>query len=266
MKTYPNGHPFDYKKLKASEIKYDETYQRPVNNTKIAKAVKEFNGDVWNLPKLSCRENGEYYCFDGRRSTAIWQALHNDPDVTIDCKVFYGMSWDDEVEAFIQQFGENENVTQNHKLRARYNRKSDKDTDVVDMVDIVTGLGWSVEFDKESSAPGNDKIYAIVSLFKAYTVLGRKAFIDMMETIRQAWGSNKDAVTIQIITGMKDFYRTYYGNFKQIDLVSSLKQISIDKIIRNGKALKDIQSHTYATEIWKQYNKGRKTKRLPEKL
>lgn len=266
MKTYPHGHPFDYKKLKASEIKFDETYQRPVNNSKVAKAVKNFNGDVWNLPKLSCRENGEYYCFDGRRSTAIWQALHDNPDVTIDCKVFYGMEWEDEVEAFIVQFGENENVTQAHKLRARYNRKSERDTSVVDMVDIVTGLGWGVEFDHTQANSKADKIDAVVSLYKAYETLGRMAFRDMMEVIRESWGSSKEAVSIQILSGMKDFYKAYYGSFKHCDLVSSLKQVMPSEIIRHGKARKDMQTHTYATEIWKQYNKKRTKNRLPEKL
>ena len=265
MKTYPNGHPFDYKKIKASEIKFDETYQRPINPSKVAKAVKNFNGDVWNLPKLSCRDNGEFFCFDGRRSTAIWQALHDDPDVNIDCKVFYGMSWEDEVEAFIVQFGENENVTQVHKLRARYNRKSDKDQDVVDMVDIVSNLGWGVQFDNTKANAKADSIEAVVSLYKAYETLGRTAFIDMMEVIRESWGSAKEAVSIQILSGMKDFYKAYYGSFKHNDLVASLKQVHPIEIIRHGKARKDMQTHTYATEIWKQYNKKRRN-RLPEQL
>lgn len=265
MNQYPNGHQFERKKLKASEIKFDDTYQRPVNQNKVNKAVKNFNGDIWNEPKVSHRPGEGYFCFDGRRSTAIWQALHDNPDVLIDCKIFCGMSWDDEVEAFIQQFGENEDVTQAHKLRARYNRKSDKDIDVIDMVDIVGGLGWTVDFDKEDKSQG-DKISAVVSLYRAYTTLGRRAFIDMMETIRESWGSNKDAVTNQILTGMKDFYKAYYGSFKHIDLVSSMKQTLPSEIIRHGKARKDLQTHTYGTEIWKQYNKGRRTHKLPEKL
>jgi hypothetical protein len=48
-------------------------------------------------------------------------------------------------------------------------------------------------------------------------------------------------------------------------LVASLKQVHPIEIIRHGKARKDMQTHTYATEIWKQYNKKRRN-RLPEKL
>jgi len=264
MKQYPNGHKFEFKRLIASEIKFDESYQRPINQSKVNKAVKNFNGDLWNPPKVSYRPGEGYFAFDGRRSTAIWQNFHDNQDVQMDCKIYYGMEWEDEVEAFIQQFGEKEEVAQTYKLRARYNRR---DTDVVDMVDTVRNLGWNIEFEKEKMVKTTDSICAVVTLYKAYTSLGRKAFVDMMEVIREAWGGDSDAVSIQILSGMKDFYKFYYGSFKHDCLVSSLKNTMPSEIIRHGKARKDIQkSHTYAIEIWKQYNKGRRTNKLPEKL
>ena len=189
MYKNPKGHEFEYKMIKASEIKFDETYQRPINEKKVRDAVKRFNGDIFNEPKASLRDDGCYYCFDGRRSTAIWQAYHNNLDEPILVKVFYGMIWDDEVEAFIQQFGEKEDVAKLYKLRAKYNRR---DPELVDMVEICKGLGWEVDFEDVQSR--GDQIGAVVTLMDAYYALGPAVFKEMMKVIREVYGSESEAV------------------------------------------------------------------------
>lgn len=259
MNKNPRGHEFEYKMLNAAEICFDRSYQRDPDPVRIHKIVKEFNGDVFNEPKVSFRDN-KYYCFDGQQSINAWKTYHADQNAQIMCKVYYGMTWEDEIDAFLLQTGYSKKVADVVKLQAKFNRK---DADIVDVVRIVTNLGWKFNF--SNSGNGENIINSVVSVYKAYLTIGPKAFEDMMKVIREAWGGSEEAVSIQMISGMKMFYKMYYGQFKHNDLVSSLRNKSPIEIIRNGKANKNIQSNTYATEILKVYNYKRRNK-LENKL
>lgn len=259
MKRNPKGHEFEYRELSALELSFDRTYQRDPDSNRIHKIVKEFNGNVFNEPKVSFRD-GKYYCFDGQQSVKAWQMYCGDETAPILCKVFYGMTWEDEIDAFLLQTGYSKKVADVVKLQAKLNRR---DQDIIDVVDIVENLGWKLNF--KGASGGENVIMAVVAVYKAYIDLGAKAFTDMMQVIREAWGGSEEAVCVQIITGMKVFYKMYYGEFRHNDLVSSLRSRSPVEIVRNGKANKGVQSNTYATEIWKVYNHKRRNK-LANKL
>ena len=267
MRKYPKGNEFDHIIVPASLIKIDKNYQRPLDEKRVQKIVNEFNGNVFNEPKLSLREDGSYYCFDGGHSIAAWQIYHGNRDEPIYCKCFYGMTENDEIEAFVLQNGFAKNVADTYKLRAKYNRK---DIEVVDMVNIINDLGWDVDFgckDQAKTIDNADKIDAVVALYKAYMKLGAKAFKDMMMVIRETWGSDNDATSVQVISGMKEFYRKYYGSFKHNDLVSSLRKDKAEKIIQNGRSYKrnGMGGNCYARAILSIYNYKRKLK-LEDKL
>lgn len=74
-----------------------------------------------------------------------------------------------------------------------------------------------------------------------------------------------DSLQRQIIDGMTTFYRLYYGNFKQSDLIKNLQKVSPNEIIRNGKSY-TTQKNGYAREITKLYNKGRRIRLDENKL
>ena len=56
---YPNGHEFEYKYLRPSQIEIDPLYQRRLRTAVVDNIVKEFNGDTFNEPKVSNRD-GKY--------------------------------------------------------------------------------------------------------------------------------------------------------------------------------------------------------------
>lgn len=246
---YPKGHEFEYKYLRPSQIVADPLYQRPLDQRRVEKIANEFCGDLFNEPKVSYRD-GKYWVFNGQHSLAAWRYYHNNEDKPVYCKVFKGMTWLEECDAFMKQNGLSKDPTTNEKLHAAFNSKN---PDVVDMVEKCALCGFVVDF-RNSKTP--TRIVATGALFRAYNRLGGEAFLDMMTAIKEAWYGDMDAICAQIITGLSTFYKTYDGNFTREKLVASLKGVTPSKIIARGKN-DTKRSNTYTREIVKEYNKKR---------
>lgn len=255
--NYLNGHEFEYKVLRPSQIRIDPLYQRELDVKRVERIAREFNGDTFNEPKVSYRD-GVYWVFDGQHSIGAWRKVHEGEDKPIPCKVFKGMTWVDECDAFIRQNGISKDPTTNQKLRAAYNEKR---PDVVSMVQGAQLVGFIVDF---SQSKVDNRIVATSSLFKAYTKLGYQQYVDMLTAIKEAWNGVSDSLSNQIINGMTTFYSLYGGNFAREDLVSSLRKTRPIDIIRDGKNA--VKGNGYAKEILKYYNNRRSKRRLPDKL
>lgn len=246
---YPKGHEFEYKYLRPSQIVADPLYQRPLDQRRVEKIANEFSGDLFNEPKVSYRD-GKYWVFNGQHSLAAWRYYHNNEDKPVFCKVFKGMTWLEECDAFMKQNGLSKDPTTNEKLHAAFNSK---DPDVVDMVEKAKMCGFDVNF---SMCKTPTRIIALSALFRAYKAIGGEAFLDMMTAIKEAWYGDIDAVSQQIISGMAAFYKAYGGNFKRDALVTALKHTTPARIIANGKSFTN-RTNTYTREIVKEYNKKR---------
>ena len=72
---YPNGHEFEYRYLRPSQIQVDPLYQRRLRPAVVDNIVKEFNGDTFNEPKVSNRD-GKYWVFDGQHTLAASAQAH----------------------------------------------------------------------------------------------------------------------------------------------------------------------------------------------
>lgn len=255
---YPKGHEFEHKLLRPSQVRIDPLYQRDLDTKRVDKIVKDFNGDCFNEPKVSYRD-GVYWGVDGQHSIAAWRKIHNNEDKPLLCKVFKGMTWLEECEAFVRQNGIKKDPTTNEKLKAQFHAS---DPDVVDMKMKAELCGFVVDF-AQSKTP--TRIVATSALFRAYKTLGGEAYLDMLTTIKKAWFGDMDAVSAAIIGGLTTFYKTYYGNFKSDDFVNALKRVTPAEIIRNGKAFRN-RANTYSREILKVYNVRRKANRLEDRI
>lgn len=246
---YPNGHEFNYQTLSPTQIKVDDRYQRRLETKRVDDITKEWNGDVFNEPKVSYRDN-TYWVFNGQHSTAAWKKKMGE-NTPILCKVFRGMTWSDECIAFILQNGLDKDPTTNEKLRAAYENGQ---AEIVDIVNKAALCGYKVDFSNQKTPT---RIVCTGALLRAYKTIGADAFLDMLTAIKEAWYGDMDAISTQIISGMTQFYKTYAGHFTRDDLVNSIKRITPAEIIRNGKAFTN-RTNTYGREIVKQYNKKRR--------
>ena len=254
---YPNGHEFEYRWLRPSQIEVDPLYQRNLDTARVDKIAKNFNGDIFNEPKVSNRD-GKIWVFDGQHTVAAWRKMNNNEDKPIYCKVFKGMTWLDECGRFIDQDGYDKDPTIADTLRAAYEARR---PDVVGMVNGAELVGFKVNF---KASKNNKTIVAVGALHRAYCKLGADAYVDMLTAIRDAWNYDVDSICAQIINAMTMFYKTYGGNFKRADLVSSLKRVAPAQIIREGRTFR--MKNGFAREIVKCYNTKRKHRLDIDKL
>lgn len=253
------GHSFEYKWIPIRALNVDDLYQRQIKDMRIKNIVKHWNPDLVNPPKVSLRSDGSMYIFDGQH-TAVAYKIHEGDDAQILCKVYRGLTWQEEVELFLAQEGPDKRaLTTNERLRAMYNSN---DEQVRSMVKAAELAGVRVDFGKSQAT---NKVTAVSTLFKVYKRISREQYIDMLVVLRNAWDGNPEGFTRELLTGMAEFFKAYYGKFKLKDLEKSLSKVSPIQITREGKSI-GTASSTYARIILRIYNNGRSTNRLPDLL
>ena len=79
-------------------------YQRLLHTEKVASIAENFSEYIANDPKVSFRD-GRYYVFDGQNTVEARRACNGGKDLPIRCKVFLGLSKEDEATLFALQTG-----------------------------------------------------------------------------------------------------------------------------------------------------------------
>lgn len=233
--------------------------QRELQPWKVKKIVKEFNPLLVNPIKVSFR-NGKYYVFDGQHTMEALKEVSNG-NCPVRCVVYYGLTEADEAELFIQQSGVSSKVSAADKMRVRYNYGGEAERDMVRAAELA---GVRVDF---TGSEAVNKCTAVKTLMDCYKILDRKAFIDMLVIIREAWDGVPGSFSKEVLKGMTRFFSVYYRDFKDKDLISSLSRIRPVTIAREGRGAIGAQNGTsYARFILSLYNNGRRTRRLEDRL
>ena len=92
-------------------------YQRLLRMGKVARIAANFSEYIANEPKVSYRD-GRFYVFDGQNTVEARRTCNGGKDVTIRCKVFYGLTKEDEATLFAIQTGNATCLTAGERLRA----------------------------------------------------------------------------------------------------------------------------------------------------
>ena len=115
-------------------------YQRLLRTGKVASIAENFSEYVANEPKVSYRD-GRFYVFDGQNTVEARRTCNGGKDVTIRCKVFYGLTKEDEATLFAIQTGNATCLTAGERLRANLVAEN---PDALYFVEITSNAG--VEF------------------------------------------------------------------------------------------------------------------------
>ena len=253
----PGGHEYNLIPIMPSQIRYAD-YQRKGLEKHIEEICEGYNGDVQNEPKLSYRDN-VYWCFDGQQTISAWTRKFGDTPIL--CKVYNGMTYEDEARLFAFQNG---NI-RIHPLKVFDGVLKGRNPYALKIRDAVEFAGYKIPV---YPSHANDAIQCVGALKKAYFKIGEKGINDVLLTIRNAWGYAEFSTNSKIIEGMIKFYAVYHDVYKMKDLISSLQKNGCcpKDIITSARSMGGKTTTTnVARAILMRYNHGRKN-RLPDLL
>ena len=99
-------------------IYHRELYQRAVERKRVELISREFNEYIVNEPKISFR-NGRYYVTDGQHTIEARILRNGGKDLPILCKVYTGLTMQQEALFFAEQNGHAAPLTAGIRLRAK---------------------------------------------------------------------------------------------------------------------------------------------------
>ena len=95
--------------MPAAWLETDSSYQRKIDAARVERIVNSFDPRLANEVKVSFRD-GKFYVFDGAHTLSALKRIHGEETFMVDCKVYYGLSYEDEAYLFALQSGESKDV------------------------------------------------------------------------------------------------------------------------------------------------------------
>ena len=133
----------------------------------------------------------------------------------IRCKVFYGLTKEDEATLFAIQTGNATCLTAGERLRANLVAEN---PDALYFVGITSNAGAEFAYDG-IRAPW--KIYCIGTAYELYKQYGCERYVEMLHIINEAWKGNVDSYLAGVIRGVTRFISVYEGEYDRERLVRS---------------------------------------------
>ena len=218
----------EVKTLSTKDIFVDQRYQRDIRQAQINRALKNYDANLVNMPKVSYRD-GKYWVFDGQHTITIERMHNGGAPVDILCEVFYGMSWEDEAKYYTMQNGVESNPNANEKLKARYNLGEEK---AVSIVNGAERAGFTVNL--HTATAGTGSIACAAALEKVYDRLGMDGYIKALKVIRNAWDGEKISLSADIVMAVGVIVQTYGEEIDLTRLSGKLRKSNVEDIKRRA--------------------------------
>lgn len=238
-----------------------EDYQRELKNERVRRIVKNFDERIANEPKVSFRD-GKYYVFDGQHTIDARKVLNGGKDLPILCKVYMGMTEEEEALLFAKQTGESARLTAGIRVRAEI---FGKDGNAVAFLNAHDELGIELDYDQDR---GYMRIGCIQTALEAYQKLGEERYKEALGIIVQAWGGEPDSFRMENLIGITRFVDLYHDSYNPHRLTTRLRGVDPLTISREGRAvgvnLTGYKKYLY--QVWRIYNGSGKKYSLPKKF
>ncbi len=254
--------PYVEKTLSSAQIEVPrETYQRSFNDKRAQKIADMFDERIANMPKVSYRD-GRYFVFDGQHTIAARKKLNGGKDLKIDCKVYFGMTEQEEAILFAQQFGASSPLSAGAKLRALI---YGGDPTATAFMKANEEIGIQIDYDQER---GRDRIGCIQTALDAYKRIGEDRYKEAMTILKTAWNGEPDSFRTENVLGVTHFVDLYHEEYCPQRLINQLRRIDPLTIYREGRAtgLNLAGYKKYLLQVYRAYNGNSKKNTLPLKF
>ena len=238
-----------YMWLQNKELLISPDIQRKLNPARVAAIAETFSPLVANPIKVSFRD-GKYYIFDGMHTRMAMVKLNGSDDFPIFCRVYYGLTKEDEARLFASQFGIYESVSAGYRLRAL---EVAKDPAVLDFLKITRDSGFEITLGSRHS--GNGRICASHQAFMAYQALGGSEYGRMLRILHKTWAGDSWSVNKYILGGMTRFMKMY--EVKGNSFVKAFREVRQEEIKREAMRFVGMtKDGAYATAFAEIYDRN----------
>lgn len=258
-------------------LSVDYSYQRPLNETRVADLARAFDPDALGLIVVSLRADGKFFIIDGQHRVAAARQMLGDDNQLIECEVLRGLSRSEEAVAFKQR---------NDRLGMSAVDKflsglAGKEPQTVAIAGIVEQCGFKVDRQKRDGLiPAVGALVLVYTGFRGGKAAQSKSIINgsdravpdllrsTLKLIRNAWGDSKDGVNGSVIEGVGRFLAARQRVVELPELASKLAQFPGGPLALIGKArgLANLQGGTVASNVAEvivdTYNKSRRVGKI----
>lgn len=238
-----------------------ETYQRKFTNDRAQKIAKEFDERIANAPKVSYRD-GKYYVFDGQHTIGARKIRNGGEDLPIRCKVYFGMTPEEEALLFAQQTGTSAQLSAGARLRAEI---YGKDPDALAFKETTERVGLQIDYDQDR---GKHRLGCVATARKIYASIGPDRYLEAMHILAEAWDGAPDSFRAENLVGIGRFVDLYHDEYNSKRLLKQLHKVDPLTIYRGGQAagLTLAGYKKYLFQVYQIYNGNSKKYALPLKF
>jgi hypothetical protein len=261
-----NTWPFEVRLLPTAQLLADPSYQRPPQQSFIAKLVGSFDETLVATLDVSDREDGSYAVLDGLQRLETLKKIGR-PNVW--CAVYDGMTVADEARFFYRRNRDRRSVHPFYQFRARVLMGEDR-AQKIDR--IVRGEGFRLN----TSAAPDENITAVKATEDAYSYssLARPESLSVtLHTIRASIFGRKGAKDGELIRGLGRFFQPFYDDELDFPHITEILQevgplnlIGRAKDKASGSRHGKSAGYEVARELLAIYNQERKTGKLSARM
>ena len=209
--------PYQMVVLHSSVLIYPrEVYQRGVQRKRVELIASHFNEYTANEPKVSFR-NGKYYVVDGQHTIESRILRNGGKDLPILCKVYTGLTMQQEALLFAEQNGHSAPLTAGIKLRAKVVGE-----DALSMAFLAATNRVGLDFNYDSLQLSDYRISCVGTALKLYNQIGEKIYCEALRHIVEAWEGRPDSFRAAVLRGVMYFVQLYHGQYSAERLVRAL--------------------------------------------
>lgn len=241
--------PYTMKVISSELLTVDrEKYQREEEKSKIRDIVSDWDERIANEPKVSER-NGQFYVFDGQHTVISRETLNHGQPTPILCKVYSGLTVNDEAMLFAKQTGSSSKPKPGQQLRA-YVFAGDQDAIAFCEATELTGL-----IVEQTGTRYDGHLACVSTARRIYRKIGEEFYVEALQIIVDAWHGNADSLRYEIIKAVSEFVKLYHGKYNREQLIRNLKAVPPIKVRNNIVIdLERPNNKKFIYQIWQIYN------------
>ena len=219
--------PYQLMVIHSSKLVYPrELYQRGVERKRVELIAAHFNEYVANEPKVSFR-NGQFIVTDGQHTIEGRILRNGGKDLPILCKVYTGMTVEQEALLFAEQNGFSAPLTAGIKLRAKV---VGGDAISKAFLAATNRVGLSLNYDSQQLT--DYRIGCVGTAFRLYKQMGEPLYCETMRLIVAAWEGKPDSFRAPVLKGKFDILLVFM--FDRIGRIADETPFVVEWFVRNG--------------------------------